>query len=225
MYFLPCGNCFGKSSLFQYDNAPVGKARSIKTWFSQFGVKKIDSSTQSPNFKPIQHLIWWIVSQAHLTSNWLILQWRSKGKPFSVGSTVNRSCSPVHSSPFCVCPGVHAIRVPEDERYLLGADGDGPDGAAAPDEPAGDHRLHQILSARVRRPQRQHRTRPPPALHPQRRPGDSEDSQHEIGQIDGLVFSSASMLWEVVMDGNYKVSWRISVIKVIFLFKRTTRNF
>lgn len=107
------------------------------------------------------------------------------------------SCS---FKPFCVCPGVHAVGVPEDERYLLGADGDGPDGAAAPDEPTGDHRLHQILSARVRRPQRQHRTRSPPALHPQRRPGDSEDSQHEIGQIDGLVFSSASML------GSYKDS-------------------
>ena len=90
-----------------------------------------------------------------------------------MGCTVNRSCSPVHPCPVCVCPGVHAVRVPEDERHLLGADGDGPDGTAAPHEPPGDHRLHQSLSARVWRHQRQHRTRPPPALHPQRRAGDS----------------------------------------------------
>lgn len=89
-----------------------------------------------------------------------------------MGCVVNWSCAPVHSCPVCVCPGVHAVRVPEDERHLLGADGDGPDGSAAPDEPAGNHRFHQILSARVWRHQRQHRTRPPPALHPQRRPGD-----------------------------------------------------
>lgn len=73
----------------------------------------------------------------------------------------------------CVCLGVHAVRVPEDERYLLGADSHGPDGAAAPDEPAGDHRLHQSLPAWVWRHQRQYWTRPPPALHPQRSPGDS----------------------------------------------------
>ena len=67
-------------------------------------------------------------------------------------------CSPVYSFPVCACPGVHAVRVPEDERDLLGADSDGPYGAAAPNESAGDHRLHQSLSARVWRHQRQHRT-------------------------------------------------------------------
>lgn len=78
--------------------------------------------------------------------------------------------------PVWVDAGVHAVRVPEDERHLLGTDCDGPDGAAAPHEPAGDCRLHQILSARVWRRQCQHRTRPPPPLHPQRRPGDAMKS-------------------------------------------------
>lgn len=54
-----------------------------------------------------------------------------------------------HFSKICgyMFPGVHTVRVPEDERHLLGADGNGPDGPAAADEPAGDHRLHQSLPA------------------------------------------------------------------------------
>lgn len=88
------------------------------------------------------------------------------------GCAVNMSWALVRLCPVCVCPGVHAVGVPEDERYLLGSDSDGPDGSVAPHEPAGDHRLHQSLSARVRGHQRQHWTRPPPALHPQRCPGD-----------------------------------------------------
>lgn len=74
-------------------------------------------------------------------------------------------------SKYVVFLGVHTVRVPEDERDLLGFDSDGPDGSAAQNEPAGDHRFHQSLSARVRRRQRQHRTRPAPALHPQCRSG------------------------------------------------------
>lgn len=71
-----------------------------------------------------------------------------------------------------MCPGVHGVGVPEDERDLLGFDGDGSDEPAAPNEPTRDRRFHQSLSARLWRRRRQHRTRPTPALHPQRCPGD-----------------------------------------------------
>lgn len=99
------------------------------------------------------------------------------GPLVSVISTLSIFSFPVHPCLICICPGVHTVRVPEDERYLLGADGDGSDGAVAPNEPARDHRLHQILSAWVWRHQRQHWARPPPALHPQRCAGKSKDKQ------------------------------------------------
>ncbi len=41
--------------LFQHDNAPVHKARSIKKWFSQFGVKELDCHAWSPDLNPIHH--------------------------------------------------------------------------------------------------------------------------------------------------------------------------
>ena len=42
--------------LFQYDNAPMYKARSIQKWFVEIGVEELDWAAQSPNLNPIEHL-------------------------------------------------------------------------------------------------------------------------------------------------------------------------
>jgi len=42
--------------LFPHDCAPVHKARSIKTWMSQFGVEEPDWPAQSPDLNPIEQL-------------------------------------------------------------------------------------------------------------------------------------------------------------------------
>jgi len=48
---------FGDDSvLFQSDCTPVHKARSIKTWLSEFGVDELYSLAQSPDLNPIEHL-------------------------------------------------------------------------------------------------------------------------------------------------------------------------
>ena len=48
---------FGDGSfLFQHDCAPVHKARSLKTWMSQFGVEELDWPAQSPDLNPIEQL-------------------------------------------------------------------------------------------------------------------------------------------------------------------------
>jgi len=42
--------------LFQHDFAPVHKARSIKTWMSEFGVEELDWPAKRPDLNPIEHL-------------------------------------------------------------------------------------------------------------------------------------------------------------------------
>lgn len=42
--------------LFEHDYAPVHKARTIKTWFDEFGVEELDWPAQSPDLQPIKHL-------------------------------------------------------------------------------------------------------------------------------------------------------------------------
>ena len=54
--------------LFHHDCAPVYKARSIKTWMSQFGVEELDWPAQSPDLNPIEHL-------------WDELKWRLRARP------------------------------------------------------------------------------------------------------------------------------------------------
>jgi hypothetical protein len=42
--------------LFQLDNTPVHKARSIQKWFVDIVVEELDWSPQSPDLNPIEHL-------------------------------------------------------------------------------------------------------------------------------------------------------------------------
>lgn len=52
--FPLCGNSLGKGPfLFLLDCVPVHKARSIKTWFDEFGVEELQWPEQSLDFNPI----------------------------------------------------------------------------------------------------------------------------------------------------------------------------
>ena len=49
---------FGEGpSLFEHDNAPMHKARSIQKGFVEIGVEELDRPTQSPELNPIE-LLW-----------------------------------------------------------------------------------------------------------------------------------------------------------------------
>jgi hypothetical protein len=42
--------------LYQHDNAPLHKVRSIQTWCVEIGLEELDWPTQSPDLNPIVHL-------------------------------------------------------------------------------------------------------------------------------------------------------------------------
>ena len=72
--------------LFQHDNAPVHKVRSIKKWFVEIAVEEFDWPAQSPDLNPFEHL--WNELEGrlrarpnHLTSmpnlpNALVAEWK-----------------------------------------------------------------------------------------------------------------------------------------------------
>ena len=55
--FPPLWQQFGEGPfIFQHDNAPVYKARSIQKWFVEIGVEELDWPAQSPDLNPIDNL-------------------------------------------------------------------------------------------------------------------------------------------------------------------------
>jgi hypothetical protein len=52
--------------LYQHDNAPCYKSRSVREWFVDNNVPEMDWSTQSPDLNPTEHL--WDESERQLCS-------------------------------------------------------------------------------------------------------------------------------------------------------------
>jgi hypothetical protein len=46
----------GDDCLYQHDNAPCHKARSVREWFVDNKVPEMDCPTQSPDLNPVEHL-------------------------------------------------------------------------------------------------------------------------------------------------------------------------
>ena len=57
-YMLPnLWQQFGEGPfLFQHDNAPMHKGRSIQKWFVEIGVEELDWPVQNPELNPSEHL-------------------------------------------------------------------------------------------------------------------------------------------------------------------------
>ena len=62
--------------LFQHDNAPVHKGKSIQKWFVEVGVEELDWPTQSPDLNLIEHL-------------WDELEHRLRARPYRPTSVPN----------------------------------------------------------------------------------------------------------------------------------------
>lgn len=69
------------------------------------------------------------------------------------------------------CLGILYVGVFEDERCVLGADSNGSHGAAAPNEQRRNSVIHQIVSTRMWRNKREHRSRSSSSVYPQCCPG------------------------------------------------------
>ena len=62
--------------LFQHDNAPVYKVRSIQKWLVEIGVEELEWPSQRPNLNPIKNL-------------WDELECRLQGRPYRPTSLSN----------------------------------------------------------------------------------------------------------------------------------------